>query len=158
MFRSLAVIPLSVPRSEILKNILMEYQIYPETFNVIRYSMFEVVTLQHTCSVNWLCSKESIRLMLGQSIFHPGIILQCTTPRKNLPSTCAEDLHCSSAIYGFKNWSSRAIISSNSSNPSSSSTAQLQSLRQYLLHQHLHELHSFHPEGCSGFEELDVLR
>ena len=35
MFRSLAVIPLSVPRSEILKNILMKYQIYPETFIVI---------------------------------------------------------------------------------------------------------------------------
>ena len=35
MFRSLAVIPLSVPRSKILKNILMKYQIYPETFIVI---------------------------------------------------------------------------------------------------------------------------
>ena len=35
MFRPLAVIPLSVPRSEILKNILMKYQIYPETFIVI---------------------------------------------------------------------------------------------------------------------------
>ena len=30
--------------------------------------------------------------MLGQCVFHPEMILHCTTPRKNLPSTCATDL------------------------------------------------------------------
>ena len=35
MLRPLAVIPLSVTHSEIFKNIVIKYRIYPETFLVI---------------------------------------------------------------------------------------------------------------------------